>query len=213
MGRRWQYYEEMKALGRDIRATPEYRLQGTRVGLSDLRRVYKDQGIRIDLWPFPLKKLRGAYFNDENGVSVMIAKGLPQDPRAFTMAHELKHHLADADRREIFCDWSNQNEMIEIGAEVFAAELLFPDELFVATLTEMDIAEGACSPEALVRLKNETRTTLSYAGLAKKAEFLGFADEGAFNGVRWKKLEREIYGEPVYSRRRGSRKSSPTAVR
>lgn len=202
MSRRWQYYQEMKALAQDVRATRRYGLEGPRIGLSALRRIYKDQGIRIDLWPYRLKGLRGAYFNDENGVSVLIDKSLPKDPRAFTMAHELKHHLVDSDRMEIFCDRSNENEMIEVGAEVFAAELLLPDELFAKTMAEMGVSKGTCSPESIVHMKNDTRTTLSYAGLAKKAEFLEFASCGAFDGIRWKRLERELLGEPVYARRR-----------
>jgi len=202
MGRRWEYYEEMKALARDVRATPSYRLAGPRVSRSDLRRVYKDQGIKIDLWPYKLRGLRGAYFNDENGVSVMVSKTLPEDPRVFTMAHELKHHLADADRGEILCTSSNQNEMIEIGAEVFAAELLFPDALFAEALAEMGVLPGSCIPETLVHLKTRTRTTLSYAGLAKKAEFLGLACQGTFNGVKWRMLERKLYGEPIYAKSR-----------
>jgi hypothetical protein len=61
----------------------------------------------------------------------------------------------------------------------------------------------------LIRLKRETRTTLSYAGLAKRAVFLGFAAPGSFDGVRWKKLEEQIFGEPLYKvllrrRRRGT---------
>jgi len=61
---------------------------------SDLRRIYRTEGIRIDLWPYKFKGLRGAYFNDELGPTVLLAKGLPQDPMVFTMAHELKHHVS-----------------------------------------------------------------------------------------------------------------------
>jgi hypothetical protein len=45
------------------------------------------------------------------------------------------------------------------------------------------------------------QTTLSYAGLAKRAEFYGYAPSGTLTGYRgWKKLEEELYGEPVYKR-------------
>ena len=206
--RRWPYYEEMKVLAQTVRA--RYGLNGPRVTRSDLRRIYKDQRITIDLWPYPLKKLRGAYFNDEDGVSVMIAKSLPEDPRIFTMAHELKHHLVDSDRREIICDRANQNETIEIGAEVFAAEFLFPDELFVATMIEMGVPKGICQPESLVHLKRETQTTLSYSGLVKKAEFLGFASPGSLDGVRWKKLEEKLYGVPFYKQKHRLRRATRT---
>ena len=50
----------------------------------------------------------------------------------------------------------------------------------------------------MIQLKRETRTTLSYAGLVKRLEFLGFIAAGTFAKVRWKKLEEEVYGEPLY---------------
>jgi hypothetical protein len=71
----------------------------------------------------------------------------------------------------------------------------------------MDIARARCVPETLVRLKHETRTTLSYAGLAIKAERLGFAARDSvteFSG--WRKLEAQRYGVPFYGLRKKSRK-------
>jgi len=155
-----------------------------------------------------LKRLRGAYFSDESGPTVMLARGLPQDPMVFTMGHELKHHLVDAGLSLSYCDSSNQSNPIEIGAEIFAAELIYPDDDFSSDLKDMGIKLGDCTPEALVRLKHETRTTLSYAGLAKRAEFMGFAVVGSLAKVKWKKLEEKIYGVPLYKlirRRRAGR--------
>jgi hypothetical protein len=57
----------------------------------------------------------------------------------------------------------------------------------------------------LVRLKRETQTTLSYTGLAKRAEFLNFAPAGSLARVAWKKLEEQLYGEPFYKQLRRSR--------
>jgi Zn-dependent peptidase ImmA (M78 family) len=113
----------MRMLAGQIR--DRYGLQTARVLKSDLRRIYKDQGIHVGLWPYKLKKLRGAYFNDENGASVMLAKGLPDDPAIFTMGHELKHHLVDRESIVSLCDPSNRSAEIEIGAEIFAAELIY----------------------------------------------------------------------------------------
>jgi len=56
---RSQYYEALKNLARETRA--EYGIASVRVLRSDLRRIYSDQGIRIDLWDHKLKNLRGAY--------------------------------------------------------------------------------------------------------------------------------------------------------
>jgi Zn-dependent peptidase ImmA (M78 family) len=188
----------MKVLARETRA--KYGLSTPRVLKSDLRRIYKDQGIHIDLWEHKFKQMRGAYFNDDLGPTVVIVKGLPDDPTIFTMAHELKHHLADRDLPIACCEANPRNEMIEIGAEVFAAEFIFPESDFARILGEMGIVQGKCTAEQIVRLKRQTQTTLSYAGLSKRAEFLGFAPSGCFSKIAWKKLEEQIFGEPAYKR-------------
>ncbi len=195
---RYTYYEEMKALARRVRQ--EHGLDGARVLRSDLRRVYRANGIRIDLWPHRFKTLRGAYFDDDLGPTVVLARDLPPEPLIFTMAHELKHHLADRGRPLAYCDVSNQREPVEIGAEVFAAELIFPEQDFIDNLRGMGVRQRQCRPEDLVHLKRQTGTTLSYAGLAKRAEYLAFALPGSLAGIRWKKLEETLYGEPLYKR-------------
>src|SRR5579875_3575700 len=135
----------MRKLALEMRT--KYALISPRVLKSDMRRIYKDQGIRIDLWPYKLRKLRGAYFNDEGGPSVMLAKGLPDDPMIFTMGHELKHHLVDRDSVLALCDSSNQHEEIEIGAEIFAAELIYPESMFCDDLTRLGASLGRCTPQ------------------------------------------------------------------
>ena len=202
---RFTYYEQMKALARQVRQ--EHQLTSPRVLRSDLRRVYRAYGIKIDLWPHRFKGLRGAYFDDDLGPTVVLARQLPPEPLIFTMAHELKHHLADRGLGLSYCDASNQREPIEIGAEVFAAELIFPEQDFVEWLKQMGIGPRQCTPEGLVRLKRETQTTLSYAGLAKRAEFLNFAPAGSLVKVSWKKLEEQIYGEPFYKQLLRSRQT------
>jgi len=188
----------MRVLALETRA--KYALTTARVLKSDMRRIYKDQGIHIDLWPYRLKKLRGAYFNDETGPSVMLAKGLPDDPMIFTMGHELKHHLVDRDSIVALCDPSNQKAEIEIGAEIFAAELIYPESMFHEDLSRLGASSGSCRPEQIVALKRETQTTLSYQGLAKRAEFLGYSEPGSLKKVAWKKLEESLYGVPLYKR-------------
>jgi Zn-dependent peptidase ImmA (M78 family) len=196
--KRADYYEEMRALARATRK--KYGLATFRVQRSHLRAIYRDHGIRIDLWPHRPRAIRGAYFNDELGPTVMLVKGMPEDPTIFTMAHELKHHLVDRDLPVACCSERNVDQHIEIGAEVFAAELIFPDSDFLKLLAERGVTKGRCSAEALVRLKHDTRTTLSYAGLSKRAAFHGLAPAGSLDRVQWRKLEEHIYGEPVYKR-------------
>ena len=78
------YYEDLKLLARRVRA--ENGLSSPRVLPSDLRRIYAKHGIEVDEWPYRFRHLRGAFINDHLGTTVMLAKGLPRDPMAFTMA-------------------------------------------------------------------------------------------------------------------------------
>ena len=201
---RFEYYEKLKALAHEVRAT--HGLTTPRVLRNDLRRIYRAYDLHLDLWPHKFKQLRGAYFHDELAATVVVAAHLPLEPRIFTMAHELKHHLVDSGRQLSYCGPSNEHERIEIGAEIFAAELIFPEEDFVEALGRMGVGLGECTAEVLVRLKKGCGTTLSYAALAKRAEFLGHAPAGSLREVKWKKLEEEIFGEPFYKRiQRGRR--------
>ena len=188
----------MRILAEATRAN--YGFAGPRITRSDMRVVYKDQGITIDYWPYKLRRLRGSYHNDQYGVTVMVAKNLPDDPAIFTLAHELKHHLVDQDKMVALCDASNSNELIEIGAEVFAAEFLLPSGLVATWFESRTIGRGQLTAEDLVRFKRESATTLSYAGLVKHVEHLHLTTRGQFAGIQWKKLEESIYGLPFHKR-------------
>ena len=193
-----KYYEDLKALARQVRA--EYGLSSPRVLPGDLLRIYARYGIEFDEWPYRFRNLRGAFINDHLGMTIMIAKGLPQDPMVFTMAHELKHFFRDRDLGISYCDQSNLNKSLEIGAEIFAAELLFPDRDFSAQMKMMRIRTNQCLPKDLIRLKRQTGTTLSYAGLAIKAERLGFAPSHSLTTIKtWRRLE-ALYSPPVQRR-------------
>jgi hypothetical protein len=180
----------------------QYGLDTPRVMRSDLRRIYKALGIGFDKRPFS-QKIRGAYFNDECGVHIAIAEWLPDDPAVFTMAHELKHHLVDGGTALSFCSSANEKEPIEIGAEVFAAEFIFPESDFVVAMQAMNVQPGACTPEHIVRIKDSTRTTLSHQGLCKRAKRLGFATDGAFATVgSWTEVRNRVFGVPTWRRNR-----------
>ena len=192
------YYEDLKALARQVRA--EHGLTSPRVLPSDLMRIYAQYGIVLDEWPYRFRHLRGAFINDHLGITIMIAKGLPQDPMVFTMAHELKHFFRDRDLGISYCDQSNLNKSLEVGAEIFAAELLFPDRDFIAHMKKMGIRTNQCLPKNLISLKRQTGTTLSYAGLAIKAERLGFAPAHSVTTIKtWRRLE-ALYSTAVQRR-------------
>lgn len=197
--RRYDYYESLKKLARKVRA--KYGLTTPRVLRSDMRRIYDDRGIHLDVRNLG-SKIRGAYFNDDCGVHVVISEALPEDPAVFTMAHELKHDLEDKDAALSLCTNKNESDPIEIGAEIFAAEMLFPEPDFIEAMKSMQVKPGKCTPEHLVRLKATSQTTLSYEGLKKRALWLKFATVGAFaNVTSWSAIHRRLFGSGGKPRR------------
>ena len=178
------YYYEMRELALEVRARNG--IEGSDLSMRDMWRIYCEEGIEKLDFRHGFKDLRGAYFNDDCGVTVMLAGGLPDEPTIFTMAHELKHHLVDSEIGPVVCRTNEETRRIEIGAEVFASELIYPEKDFVYDLFRL--LRGmpqTVSPEVLVELKRKTNTTLSYAGLAKRTLLLRLADEKAFRDVRW----------------------------
>jgi len=178
----------MRELALEVRARNG--IEGSDLSMRDMWRIYCEEGIEKLDFRHGFKDLRGAYFNDDCGVTVMLAGGLPDEPTIFTMAHELKHHLVDSEAGPVVCRSNEQTKRIEIGAEVFASELIYPEKDFVYDLFRL--LKGmpqTVSPEVLVKLKRKTNTVLSYAGLAKRTVLLGLGDERAFRNVRWGMLE------------------------
>lgn len=201
---RTEYYRKMTSLAHDQRDL--FGIQGAKISRTDFRRIYKHYGIELSQWPLPnmsgkpLKKLRGVYFPDLYGKPSVLAARLPEEPYIFTLAHELKHHLMDRDSAGAFCLSEVRDEVKEIGAEIFAAEFIYPTKLFFYDLDKLGITKGQCTARDLVVLKHQTNTSLSYAALSKRAEFTGYAPDGSLPKVGWKKLEESIYGEPAYKR-------------
>lgn len=204
---RTEYYELVKKIAREQRAL--FSLTAYTVSLTDMRRIYKHYGIAIMLWP-PMginaakgKTLKGAYQHIEGEPTVLISRNKPNWFRVVTMAHELKHHLMDfelASSRDSTCSITPENDFIEKGAELFAVELIFPEDDFRKHMDDRGVGVLSCTPEDIARLKHDTNTTLSHASLAKRATFLNYAESDAFKGVQWNKLDESIYGEPAYKR-------------
>ena len=206
------YYEEMKENARQLRE--RYGLTTPKISKADVELILKDNNIELDLWvPEGIaspgfKVIRGAFIDDEYGSTIMVDRNLPESPAIFTIMHELKHFFHDRHLGKIHCGDHNQREPIEIGAEVYAGESLFPDADFQKALASMGIRSGQhCTPEDIVLLRHETEATLSYGGLTKKAEHLGFIRKGAFAGVKWRQIEQRIYGRTEYSQSYSSYKS------
>ena len=203
-------YETVKQLAHEKRA--QYCVETTTLNLVVVRRIYSAEGIRIDPWKFP-RTIRAAYMCDDSDASVAISKTLPREPKLFSLVHELKHHYMDRnliENGQIRCGDYNENQVVEIAAEVFAAEFIYPEAEFLEKVSALGIQPGSCSPRDVVRLKRECGACVSYQFLRKRLVRLQFAPASVFDGIQFQKLEEQIYGLPIYKqdwfkKRRNSR--------
>jgi Zn-dependent peptidase ImmA (M78 family) len=134
------YYEAMLQLAREKRA--QYGVDTSAFGLRELRAIYKKEGIWLDHWPLP-RKVKALYMCDGGHCSVALQKSLPYEPKLFALVHELKHRFCDRDalgEGVIHCGDYDANELIEKGAEVFAAEFIYPEAEFAKHIGELGIA-------------------------------------------------------------------------
>src|SRR5260370_37254308 len=118
---RTEYYQKLKELARDKRK--QYQVITSALGLREIRAIYKAEGITVDLRPLSAT-IRAVYMCDDDDPSVLVNKTLPEQPRLFAMAHELKHHYCDRDEIErggLRCGDYNANQHIEIGPDGFPA--------------------------------------------------------------------------------------------
>ncbi len=213
------YYESLKQLARDKRS--HYGIETDAFGLREMRAIYKAEGVRIDKWSHPLRKVRAAYLVVDGAPHVMLNAAMaPIEPRLFSLAHELKHHYTDQELVSASCtglgcaEYNSYSRVppIEIGAEVFAAELIFPEEDF-RTWVDAHLKGKECTKEEVVRLKRCCPAKVSYTFIVKRLERLGYVQRGVFSGVRFQKLEETIYGLPIYKRIRRARPRSAPAKR
>jgi Zn-dependent peptidase ImmA (M78 family) len=195
---RTEYYEAMKRLADEKRDM--YGLATEKLGLQKMREIYKSEGITIDLWKTS-GHIRAVYMCDGAEPSVLVNKALPDVPRLFAMAHELKHHYCDQHslkNGEIRCGDYNANEVIEKAAEVFAAEFVYPEKAFLECIAAMGIERGKVTPEQVVELKRNCGAPVSYTFLRKRLEWFKFIESGKFVKVQFQKLEEQLYGTPIY---------------
>jgi Zn-dependent peptidase ImmA (M78 family) len=194
-------YEQLKELARRKRV--EHNVETSSFGLRKVREIYKADGIVIDSRKLP-PAIRAVYMCDGGDPSVLVNKQLPAEPRLFSLVHELKHHYCDQsaiENGEIRCGDYNANRTIEIGAEVFAAEFIYPEREFLSHADELGFVRNEVSAEDLVRFKKSCGAPVSYKFIQKRFELLGYIAKGQFGQVQFHKLEEQIYGVPIYKRR------------
>jgi Zn-dependent peptidase ImmA (M78 family) len=179
-----------------------------------MQRIYKAEGIRIDRWEIKGKKLRAAYFCDDGDCSVLVNKNLPREPKLFSLAHELKHHYEDQKLiagGKIECGDYNANELIEKGAEVFAAEFMYPQAEMLQLVQDLEITALTCTAEKIVEFKRACAAHISYTFIVKRFEWFGFCQPGAYKKTHFQKLDESIHGVPFYKqdwfKRQRARKS------
>src|SRR6266851_4625584 len=145
------YYEELQQLAREKRAG--YDVDTASFGLQEVRAIYKEEGIRIDHWPLA-RKIKALYMCDDGDCSVALQRTIPYEPKLFALIHELKHHYRDREALGagvIHCGDYDANELIEKGAEVFAAEFIYPEAEFAEDIAHLNLSFR--DPGDVVRVK------------------------------------------------------------
>lgn len=195
------YYEALKKLARERRAA--HNVKTDAFGLREIRKIYKDENIRIDYWPLPWR-VKALYMCADNDCSVALQRALPDEPKLFALLHELKHHYCDQEllgTGTLVCSDDNQNEPIEIGAEVFAAEFIYPEAEWTEDIENYGAASW--SSEEVVRFKKDAcKAKVSYRYICKRLERAHLILPRQFVGVQFRKLEEKIYGVPIFRRKR-----------
>ena len=193
------YLNDLKLFARQLREQHAITTNG--LNLTAVTKIYKAEGITIDRWDLK-PRIRAVYMCDENDPSVLINKKLPKEPRLFAMVHELKHHFRDRASLElgqIPCGDYNANRDIEIGAEVFAAEFIFPEAEFIGVAQQLNLfSKTPITAEDVVRLKRTADAPVSYQFLQKRFEFFKLVPKGRFAKVKFTVLEEQMFGTPIY---------------
>jgi Zn-dependent peptidase ImmA (M78 family) len=144
-----------------------------------------------------------AIYVAHDDVSVAIRKDLPDEPNIFALVHELKHHWLDQELIRagiIKCGDYNANELVEKGAEVFAAEFIYPEDEFLYDAKKCQPANWTA--EDVVRFKRDhCRAKVSYKFIRKGLERRGLVKPEQFGDIKFQKLEEEIYGVPFYKQK------------
>lgn len=193
------YYEDLKRLARQKRE--QFGLTTQTLNLTAIKGIYRAEGIIIDPWKLS-PRIKAVYMCDGGEPSVLLNETLPREPRLFALVHELKHHYRDREILEggqIPCGDYNANREIEIGAEVFAAELIYPEAEFLGAAQQLDLFKKSdITAEDVVRFKRAVNAPVSYMFLRKRFEFFELVPKGKFAKVKFTVLEERMFGPPIY---------------
>ncbi|MBS1611804.1 MAG: ImmA/IrrE family metallo-endopeptidase [Bacteroidetes bacterium] len=128
----------------------------------DLKKVLSHFGLELVIGSFEDKNIAGAYMRAEK--KIYVSKDNPYNRTAFTIAHELGHHVLHNKGEEVLyrrnTDFGEVNAQDEAEANWFAAALLMPkDKIFhlwsiTQNLEKMATIFGVSSSAMFWRLKN-----------------------------------------------------------
>ena len=193
-----QYYELARQTAREKRS--ELGIATKDISIPVLKKICKKENIKVDLVEKIGSNIRAAYFFDNDGCSILLKKDLPREPKLFALAHELKHHFLDREliaSGKMQCGDYNKNKEIEIAAEIFAAEFIFPEDEMRSFIESMGIKRGSCTAEDIVRVKRNSPVSVSYVFIYKRLCWFGIIDKGQYSDVQFLKLEERMY-PPFY---------------
>ena len=198
---RSEYYQRCRKLAQQKRA--DHSVVTSSLDLVVMARIYKKEGITIDRKKLKGNRIKAAYYCDDGECSVLLNITPPREPRLFALAHELKHHYFDQQQilnGEIECGDYNANELIEKGAEVFAAEFIYPELEMRQLIGQMEITNHNCTPEVVVKFKRTCLACISYTFIVKRFTRFGLCRHDTFSRVQFTKVEEQLYGPPIYKR-------------
>lgn len=194
-----EYYQSLRVLALEMRN--KHNVKTPSLNLPKIYQIYKVEGIRIDNWAIRSSKIRAAYFCDNDDYSVMVKKTLPRVPKNFALIHEFKHHLVDRfdiQDGQYTCGAYNANKIVEIGAEVFAAEFIYPESEMLELLDKLKINKVNFCPEKVVEFKRSCEAIISYQFIAKRFVRFGYCEKEELKNIKWQNLEEKLYGRPFY---------------
>jgi Zn-dependent peptidase ImmA (M78 family) len=198
---RTEYYQQCRALAQTKRY--EHAVVTASLNLLVMARIYKKEGIAIDRRKLKGNRIKAAYYCDDGECSVLLNTTPPREPRLFALAHELKHHYLDREKimnGQIECGDYNANEVIEKGAEVFAAEFIYPELEMRQLVGQMGITSRSCTAQTIVEFKRACPACISYTFIVKRFVRFRLCQRETFSKVQFTKIEEEIYGLPIYKR-------------
>jgi Zn-dependent peptidase ImmA (M78 family) len=191
-----EYYRQMKLLAQEKRV--EFNVGSNKIGLKFIREIYKKEGIIIDYRDIKSPRIKAIYFCDDEP-SVGIKRSLPNEPKIFSLIHELKHHFVDKENIlncDFVCGDYNENKKVEIGAEVFAAEFIFPELEMQQSLADFGITKGTITHKKVVEYKMNCGVPISYKFIEKRLERFRIIEKGSYSKVQFQKLENELFPNP-----------------